>query len=876
MKQQLNAILAVVAILLVAMPIATAEDVSCGGEGYVEQNACTHQAFCALVPGPIINLPNATKTATSICSPITIASSDVLPIAGTASVTGTNTATLGGVKVGPFLQRAADGTISVDTGTGTNKAVTGADERLTNTRSSTATGTYVCSTGMRCLTGTGTGTATSTWTDTVTSWTADRNVVIQSTATATNTNSLTGTNGVVFETSTYTSSNTYVATNTATNTVTVTGTVTGTYDLIGAGTSSATTTLTAATSRTVTGTTTTTGTFSSTATAGTMTMTETNTYTEATTRTATGTATGSHTSGVTGTVSALLTVSGTRTITWIATATNGARTNISVTLYKTNTGSGTQSLTYSFTGTITATGTRTWTTLAATATATTSATGAVTVTSTSTAAATETLTGTATSLTAAVGLNPTIGLRKLVVPEETADSAGRFGMMEANGSALKVGYLSRNLYLNGGVWTYRAAGNGTVLSFGNTSVSAYYAVSGTAGAGATMLPLLTMGYDIVQAHGAFDGSNLTAAGHALIDLQQPTAPCGEGQALTTLSPGVTSCIDVGGEGSLTKPVAVCAAGEVLTSYTDGVTTCVSNGAGGTIACAGGSCTSYRGVMFSNSTSIVNAPLAYSGNDAYFDGLVSASIVVGANIDNAGNTTGHGDSDLRKPSSPCATGYVLTSEVAGQTSCVANGTGGGGLGGTGTAGSWAAWSNSTTLGNAPYVPVSPNNAIAPASTYKAVTYDAKGLVTGGQDITPANIGAIPIGGAVSISYSGTLASSGATAYPGSWYDLMSAMASWSTDSAVLLLDAVATGGSGSGSTSQCGIRILVDGSQVGSPAWIDPYVVGSKYTMTTSARVAISSGNHTLKVQASAEGSTGAVCAFNSGIDYGSLRIVAFQ
>jgi hypothetical protein len=281
-------------------------------------------------------------------------------------------------------------------------------------------------------------------------------------------------------------------------------------------------------------------------------------------------------------------------------------------------------------------------------------------------------------------------------------------------------------------------------------------------------------------------------------------------------------------------------------------------------------------MFSNSTSVVNAPLTYSGNDAYFDGLVSASIVVGANIDNAGNTTGHGDSDLRKPSSPCATGYVLTSEVAGQTSCVANGTGGGGLGGTGTAGSWAAWSNSTTLGNAPYVPVSPNNAIAPASTYKAVTYDAKGLVTGGQDITPANIGAIPIGGAVSISYSGTLASSGATAYPGSWYDLMSAMASWSTDSAVLLLDAVATGGSGSGSTSQCGIRILVDGSQVGSPAWIDPYVVGSKYTMTTSARVAISSGNHTLKVQASAEGSTGAVCAFNSGIDYGSLRIVAFQ
>jgi len=41
-----------------------------------------------------------------------------LPIAGTSTVTGTNTATLGGVKVGPGITRADDGTISVSAGIG--------------------------------------------------------------------------------------------------------------------------------------------------------------------------------------------------------------------------------------------------------------------------------------------------------------------------------------------------------------------------------------------------------------------------------------------------------------------------------------------------------------------------------------------------------------------------------------------------------------------------------------------------------------------------------------------------------------------------------------------------------------------------------------
>lgn len=306
-------------------------------------------------PGAVWNFPNATGTINN-CATVTVVPTDICtvsPAANGCPAAGTNS------KIS---------TSWIDTGTGTDQVVTGADPRLIN-----GSGTLYAGEGIALeLTGTNTATATGTATGTATATTtATATQTITETQTATGTQTVTTTAAATAEEGPERilelyESNTATSTQTDTGTFTADGTSTATYSITG--TSSSTTTFSATASGTVTltggGTVTASGSATRTVTGVGVTYTETGTYPY------TGyefalTATG------TGTRTATYTASGTMTITDAVPGT--ASEVVTVTISGTGTGTNTATETEAGTTTITTTNTVTQT---VTVTSTTSATSA--------------------------------------------------------------------------------------------------------------------------------------------------------------------------------------------------------------------------------------------------------------------------------------------------------------------------------------------------------------------------------------------------------------------------------------------------------------------------------------------------------------------
>jgi hypothetical protein len=392
------------------------------------------------------------------------------------------------------------------------------------------------------------------------------------------------------------------------------------------------------------------------------------------------------------------------------------------------------------TGTRTATGT-----VAGTVTGAVSGSGSWTTTGTTTSTSTSTQTTTGSSTNAAtariaddVGLTLAVpGAANALVKKTSNGGLGPSSVSDDGAGAVSVDNAavgSASVVIKGG----QGAGQYEGIDFSHdgsikwrlryTGGSYHDALEFSSQQGGTVARLENDGF--FRLSGYIQSYNLTSDGHALIDLKKPAAPCGAGQALTSTSDTTTTCVDVGGAGSLSRPVSVCAIGEVLTTYSDGVTTCVSNGSGSSIACAGGSCTTYRLPMFTNSSSVANSPITASGSDVYVDGSVVAS-----NIDINGNTTGRAAGDCHSDGTNCPT--------------------------------------AATLGGTP-----DNHSITANNNPSAVTYDNRGRVTGAQSITPAWIGALGQPQRGQSVNSGSVA----TASDGSWADV--AVVSVSTSGGVL--------------------------------------------------------------------------------------------
>ncbi len=127
----------------------------------------------------------------------------------------------------------------------------------------------------------------------------------------------------------------------------------------------------------------------------------------------------------------------------------------------------------------------------------------------------------------------------------------------------------------------------------------------------------------------------------------------------------------------------------------------------------------------------------------------------------------------------------------------------------------------------------------------------------------------------IEYVSLVAGTGSSGiYTGSWTELgADTFATAST--ALIQIDANANFGIVSGSTEECGLRILLDGVQAGYVAWVYTPSTATDYGSVVNTIASVSAGTHTVTMQASAKGSSGQ-CAVNAGLGYNQMRIVEFS